>query len=165
MLRAASPPIAALALAVVLTACDDNLVSKGAGVAAPSAAAALDASIQPQIIPFTVLAGFRCPVLQPFTTAFDLVVRERLGRDLFLDQVSLHFLDGTNVGGSPMVLPRADLNRLFTSTLVNARTTRFFRFTPQFGCGLGVPQALIVDAFFLDRANTPHNSTMRVDIR
>jgi hypothetical protein len=165
MLRAASLPIAALSLAVVLTACDDNMVPKGVGLAAPSVAAAIDARIQPQVVPFTLLTGFSCPALQPFTTAFDLVVQERLGRDLFLDQVSLHFLDGTNLGASPMVLPRADLNRLFTSTLVNARATRFFRFAPQFGCGIGVPQVLIVEAFFLDRFNTRLTSTARATIQ
>jgi hypothetical protein len=157
---------ALLPLILLLTGCRSQPAAlAGGGVLAPSVSAVIDARIQPQIVALDPVFGLRCPAVPPFATTFDLVVQELTGIDMFLDQVSLQVLDGTNLGGSPIVFPRADLTRLFPSTLITGRGSRAFRFSPQFGCGIGVPQILIVNTIFLDGFGTQHRSTIRAAIR
>jgi hypothetical protein len=44
-------------------------------------------------------------------------------------------------------------------------SSRSFRFTPLFGCGIGVPQSLFADLLFLDRFNRRQRSMLQVAIR
>lgn len=164
--RALSIRIAPLLLVLAVAACDSHHSGGPGSIGfAPSGPAIIVAGIQPQVIPLTRVFGFGCPLVPPFTSAFDLVVREQTGVDLFLDQVTLQFLDGTNLGGSPIVFQRPELTRIFPSTLIPALRSGVFRFAPQFGCGIGVPQVLIAELFFIDRFEARHRFTIRVPIR
>jgi hypothetical protein len=129
----------------------------------PSAAPDLVAVIQPAFAPLTPLVG-ACPLRQPFTSAFDLVVQSR-STSLFLDQVTFHFLDGSNVTSQPVGFSRPELARLFPTISIPARTSGIFPFRPQFGCGIGIPQTLIVDLILTDAFNGTHPITTRVAMR
>jgi hypothetical protein len=51
-----------------------------------------------------------------------------------LDQVTIHMIDGTNLGGPMVTVPRTDLVGQFGSTLIVAGTTRTFTLRPTFVC-------------------------------
>src|SRR5437867_9863667 len=96
-----------LPLTFALAGCDERGergdFSVGLVAAAPAAPAALSATtIMPRILPLIPALSFRCPVSAPFTTAFDLIVDHRGRVDLFLNQVSLRFLDGSGFGAPPL---------------------------------------------------------------
>jgi hypothetical protein len=156
---------ALLPLVLLLTGCDKHqeAITEG-GILIPSVSPVIDARIQPQVVLLNSVSGL-CPIVSPFTTAFDLVVQERTGIDLFLDSVSMQFVDGTNLRSSPIVFPQADLTRLFPSTLISRGASRAFTFSPQFGCGIGVPETLIVTTVFLDRFGTSHSSMLQATIK
>jgi hypothetical protein len=163
--RGVSIVIAILVAGVFAAGCD-NQHPTGPSVfgVGPSAAPDLVAAIQPAFAPLTPLVG-ACPLRQPFTSAFDLVIQSRSGMSLFLDQVTFHFLDGSNVTSQPVGFSRPELTRLFPTIAIPARTSGIFPFRPQFGCGIGVPQALIVDLILTDAFNGTHPITTRVGMR
>src|SRR5262245_61901998 len=49
-----------------------------------------------------------------------------------LQQVTIHMIDGTNLGGPMVTVPRTDLVSQFGSTRIVAGTTRTFTFRPTF---------------------------------
>src|SRR5262249_48972402 len=59
----------------------------------------------------------------------------------FLDTVTLHLLDGSNVGAS-VTIPRAGLDAQFGNTVVVLGNRRVFTFTPTFGCFRFQPHAM-----------------------
>jgi hypothetical protein len=154
----------ALVLVLVLAACGDQR-SSTRGVDPPTLSPVIETVILPQVVPLTPVFGFGCPFVPPFTSAFDIIVRERAGLDVFMDRVSLQFIDGTNLGASPITIPQLEIARRFPSTLIRGFGSRSFRFTPQFGCGIGVPRSLLAELLFLDRFDRRHRSTLRVALR
>jgi hypothetical protein len=72
-----------------------------------------------------------------------------------LDNVTMRLLDGTNVGGSPITVPRAGLQSTFGTTVVLRGTTRSFLFHPAFGCPHVAPRAIRADVTLLDEAGMP----------
>lgn len=117
----------------------------------------------PTVMPLPV-APSGCPVVQPFTTVFDVVVDTHGSADVFLTEITFRFIDGSSFGGSPFFLSAGDLNARFGETLVRADTTRPFRFTPQFGCGVSRPRTILTDLVLLDRRGTRHPMSLSAPI-
>jgi hypothetical protein len=137
--------LAALCAALALASCASDTPSKGvAYLNAPTALVSVQFS--PLAVPFVATPTAVCPFVPSFTTAFDLVVvaADRLS----LDGVLLRLNDGTHVGGPTLTFPRAELNRMFGSTLIAG--TRTFPFQPQFACGTFIPRVIIADLDLLD---------------
>ena len=63
---------------------------------------------------------------------FDLRIAASTTVDL--DQITIHMIDGTNLGGPMVTVPRTDLVGQFGSTLIVAGTTRTFTLRPRFVC-------------------------------
>jgi hypothetical protein len=61
-----------------------------------------------------------------------------------LDQVTIHMIDGTNLGGPMVTVPRTDLVGQFGSTLIVAGTTRTFTLRPSFVCTRSVAADITV---------------------
>jgi hypothetical protein len=79
------------------------------------------------------------------------IVVSSTGAALFVDQVTLHLIDGTNIGGPGVTFPQPDLNARFANTVVLAGFSRTFGLTPTFRCGMSAPRFIqgevgVVDA-------------------
>jgi hypothetical protein len=70
----------------------------------------------------------------------DLLVRSAQ-TSVSVDEVTLHLVDGTNVGGVEVRFPQPELNRQFGNTFVAAGTGRSFVLKPTFPCGPSTPLA------------------------
>jgi hypothetical protein len=66
-----------------------------------------------------------------------------------LDQVTIHMIDGTNLGGPMVTVPRTDLVGQFGSTLIVAGTTRTFTLRPRFVC-TNPPRSVAADITVTD---------------
>jgi len=104
--------------------------------------------ITPQPLPLAPVAGGVCPFLTPLTTAFDIAIDLHGSEDFFLEQVTIRLIDGSSVGGSPVLMSSADLAARLASTRVRRGTTSHFRFTPMFGCHGFRPRSLSTDLQF-----------------
>jgi hypothetical protein len=124
----------------------------------------LAGSIVPQPLVLAPVAGARCPFLTPFTTAFDLVFDHQDGSDLFMEQVTIRLLDGSNVGGSPLLMSSADLTAQFGSTRIRPGLTRRFPFTPRFGCSTFLPRSLRADVVLRDGSGMQRTTQVIVPI-
>lgn len=120
--------------------------------------------IQPQFLSRQPVGPFGCPLLPPLITTFEIVVLQT-NVDLFINQVTLRFIDGSGVGGSPITFPRPDLNRMFGQTLIRSTASRSFPFTQRFGCFPTSPTLLAVDLVFLDASGAPHETTLTAAIQ
>jgi hypothetical protein len=81
--------------------------------------------------------------------ATDLVLAVTASSNVFLDTVTLHLNDGTNLGGPSVTFPRAGLDARFGTTLIGAGTTRDFMFASAVACRpAGSPSAdlVLIDA-------------------
>jgi hypothetical protein len=143
--------------ALAIAACDrPNRSFSRVQVVGPTAT--LASAIVPQSLVLSPVAGTRCPFLTPSATAFDLVIDHQGGTDLFLEQVTIHLLDGSNVGGSPLLMSSADLAARFGSTRIRPGRTTRFGFAPQFGCSAFLPRSLRTDVVLRD-ASGMHQTT------
>jgi hypothetical protein len=70
------------------------------------------------------------------------------GSDVFVDELTLHLLDGSNIGGPGITVPPAG----FSGGFVRAGTSRTFVLTPTFKCGVSSPQAIHGDVVLMDPA-------------
>jgi hypothetical protein len=153
-------PILLAALAVV--SCDDYNSNKNnkPGVAFEpllSPSPAITARISPSPLPIVTIPAIGCPVLA-FSTNFDLVIVSTGRNSLSLDRATFRLLDGTNVGGSIVTIPRPELISMFGSTQVQG--SRTFPFTPQFGCGTNRPFAIAGDIQLVDSSGVASNVTV-----
>jgi hypothetical protein len=143
------------ALVVTLTACDrENRHFPHVDVIGPTPS--LTAVIVPGVLTLNAIAGRRCP----FTTAFDLVIDHQSGNDLFMEQVTIRLLDGSNVGGSPVLMSSVDLAARLGSTRVRSGTTSRFGFAPRFGCETFRPHSVRTDLLLRDASGV--QQTMRL---
>ena len=138
--------IAIVVAAVAVAACENTTNGSRASIGF-SPTPAIAAQFSPQTLPITLVTT-TCASGPVFTTGFDLVIVQTLPVNVFMDQVRLHLLDGTNVGGPSITFPRSQLNAMFGSTLVVG--TRAFGFRPQFGCGLRRPLGIVADVVLID---------------
>ena len=143
--------IAILVAALAVTACDDAISKRGTSIAF-SPTPEIAAQFSPQFLSFGLVTS-SCAVSPVFTTGFNLVIFQE--RPSFLDQVALHLLDGTNVGGPSITFPRSQLNGMFGSTLVV--NSRAFSFRPQFACGPGRPRSIRADIVLIDANGSSRN--------
>jgi hypothetical protein len=117
-------------------------------------------AIVPPMLVLSPVSGGRCPL----TTAFDLVIDHPGRLDVFLDQVTVRLLDGSSVGGSPVLLSSADLEARFGSRHVRSGTTRRFGLQPRFGCEAFFPRSVRTDVVLRDAAGVVQTMTLVVPI-
>jgi len=112
-------------------------------------------SLEPTPIRFTPLSAFPCTgggfVFDPF---FHLIINAGV-RDVTLDSVTIHMIDGSNLGGPSITIPQPELATRFGSTLINAGTTRNFALRTDFGCVARLPTALRGSALVVDPRGVP----------
>ena len=148
---------AALVATLALASCADSPPhAKGVAGSIFVPSAIVDAQFSPLTLPFNALPSPFCPIVPSFTTSFDLIVDAGLAQ-LSLDRVTLHLNDGSNVGSS-LTFPRADLTRLFGSTIIAGR--RAFPFRPTFGCGAALPVSIRADLDLIDGAGIISTATV-----
>ena len=93
--------------------------------------------------------GPQCPGGFAFNTQLNLIITAGV-HDLTLDSVTLHMIDGTNVGGPSVTIPPPELATQSGSMFIHAGTTRAFALQPAFGCMANQPRSLRGDAFVFD---------------
>jgi hypothetical protein len=138
--------IAIVVAALVAVACENTTSGSRANIGF-SPTAAIAAQILPQTLPFAAVTT-ACAVGPVFTTGFDLVIAQTGAVNVFVDRVTLHLLDGSNVGGPSITFPRSQLTAMFGSTLLAG--TRVFSFLPQFACLLRRPGSITADVLLMD---------------
>jgi hypothetical protein len=138
--------IAIVVAALVAVACENTTSGSRANIGF-SPTAAIAAQILPQTLPFAAVTT-ACAVGPVFTTGFDLVIAQTGAVNVFVDRVTLHLLDGSNVGGPSITFPRSQLTAMFGSTLLAG--TQVFSFQPQFACLLRRPGSITADVLLMD---------------
>jgi hypothetical protein len=107
-------------------------------------------SLAPTPITFTPLSVFPCTgggfVFDP---SLHLIITGGVN-DVTFDSVTIHMVDGSNLGGPSVTIPRPELATRFGSTLIRAGTTRDFVLSPDFGCVAVLPTALRATAVVFD---------------
>lgn len=151
-------------IALTLTACDSDgrKLTATAFLGAPSPI--VSAHLSPATLPLVSVAGFGCPFLQPFLTEFDLIVDGR-GSDFMLDSVGFDF-DAAGFMVPPLQLTLVDLRARFGDTLIRAGSSRAFRLSQPFGCGLArAPRSLGVRGTLLAVGGATHQFSLVAPIR
>jgi hypothetical protein len=133
---------------VLTSACDDDSPSR---VSLVATASSLDAAaiLAPTPIRLTPFAGSPCHDGLAFGTSVNLFITAGLER-LTLDTVTLHMIDGTNVGGPSVMIPSSELATQFGSLFIDAGSTRAFALRPTFACTSITPRSLRGSAFVFD---------------
>ena len=144
MPRRALASLAAVFTLLLSTACSSNNTVTGPTATMSvggSMSSRVLASVQPAVVPVVPAPPFvgtgggnGCPHNPPFTSSFMLVINP--GTNLSVDQVTFHFLDGSNISSQPIVFGRENINASFPGQ---------FPFTVPFGCGFGRPQTIVAD--------------------
>ena len=141
----------------------------GASVLQPSSFVAFGtttsvAQIQPSFLTAQPLPTFGCPLVPPFTSQFQIViVQPRV--DVTVNQVTIQFINGTNLGGTPIPFPQPNLTQMFGHTLVRARTTRSFAFAQGFGCFPSSPKRMTAQVVLADTNGATQEATATADIQ
>jgi hypothetical protein len=154
--------LSVIAILTTCTACDNG----GSGTMSNGLVSSPTATLAVRVDPFQlqmspIVPSATCPMTQPFMTHFDLVLGPP-SADVFVDTVTLRF--GT--GGTPTVFTATDLDRLFGTRQIPARTTRVFTLRPQFGCGLSsTPGTVVIVVGVVDGHGRRHEATATAAIR
>ena len=147
-------------LGVAAAGCDDShpasLITK------PSSFQA-EATLLPSFVGLTPLSGFDCSGFV-FGTSLNLVVAAS-AQDLTLDSVTLHMIDGTNLGGPSVTIPTPQLAAQFGSTVVRAGSTRVFGLRPVFPCVGRQPHSLTATAVLMDQRRVQRTLTATAAVR
>jgi hypothetical protein len=134
-------------LGILSSACDD---SPDRVLLVNTATSFTPAGIfSPNPISLAPLGGLQCPGGFAFDTPFNLIITAGV-HDLTLDSVTLHMIDGTNLGGPSVTIPSPELATQFGSMFIHAGTTRAFALRPTFGCIANQPRSLRGNAFVFD---------------
>jgi hypothetical protein len=138
---------AAATLVTLASAGCDRSTTPGAAIApAPVPAAVAVITTGPGI--FNPFAS--CATAAFVTPNLNLVITS--ATDVTVDEVTLHLLDGSNVGGPGITVPPVGLNGSFANTVVRAGTSRTFVLSPTFSCGVVVPHSIRSDVELVDPA-------------
>jgi hypothetical protein len=148
--------IAIVVAALFTVACENTSSGRRTGIEF-SPTSLIAAEFWPQTLPFSNITT-ACAVGSAFTTGFDLVIVPTSAARIFMDRVTLHLIDGSNLGTS-ITFPRPQLDAMFGSTLVAGR--RAFPFRPQFGCGPWRPRSIAADVLLLE--SDGRSRSVRVD--
>ena len=92
----------------------------------------------------------------------DLFVTARRS-NLFVDRVTLHMIDGSNLGGPMVTFPRPNLNSMFGSTFIRAGHSRSFAFTPAFSCSWFTLGSLRADVQVVNERGVSSSTTAALD--
>ena len=112
-------------------------------------------SIEPTPITFIPPSGVPCPLGGfVFSPTLHLVVTAGV-QDVTLNSVTIHMIDGSNLGGPSITVPQPELAARFGSTLIVSTSTRDFALRPDFGCIVRVPTALSGSAVLIDQRGVP----------
>jgi hypothetical protein len=112
-------------------------------------------TIEPTPINFIPPSGVPCPLGGfAFSPSFHLVVTAGV-QAVTLNSVTVHMIDGSNLGGPSITIPQPELATRFGSTLITGGTSRDFALRPDFGCVARVPTALRGSALLLDQRGVP----------
>jgi len=107
---------------------------------------AIVARISLNVLPLPTFTG-ACPLNGTFPSAVDLVVTP--SRDPFsIGTVTLHMIDGSNLGGPGITFPTSQLVQMFGTTSIVQR--RIFTFRPEFTCHGSRPQSIKADVIVID---------------
>jgi hypothetical protein len=132
-------------LGLVTAGCDDSgqatLVSRASSIDTTATA-----SVTPIVLAPTV--NVRCSTGFAFDSSFHFIVTAGI-RDVTLDSVTVHLLDGSNVGGPSITIPRPELAAQSGATLIRAGSTRDFALRPAFPCIANTPQSLSASGVLL----------------
>jgi hypothetical protein len=109
------------------------------------------------------LGGFGCSGFV-FGTSFNVVVVSS-GLDLTIDSLTVHMIDGTNLGGPSVTIPSPQLNTQFGTTIVRAGTSRVFPFNPVFACTARRPQFLAGTVLVVDRRGTLQSFGVKAEVQ
>jgi hypothetical protein len=142
--------------AVALSGCDEAAVVVSPSDSSSSSSAPITASIRVvDVEPQASLAvGFGCAARSFFSPTFDVIVAS--SRAVDLDNVTIHLIDGSNVGGPMVTVPRVELTSDFGTTFIAAGRNRSFRFRPRFPCSVRPPRFLAADLAFVDLQRMTH---------
>jgi hypothetical protein len=100
---------------------------------------------------------------RPYVTpAFDIVITA--SRTVNLDEVTIHLLDGSSLGGSMITFPRPGLGNAFGPTRIAAGESRPFRFNPRVPCS-ELPRAFAADLRLVDLGGSTHLITANGSMR
>lgn len=149
-------------LGLVAAGCDSSPASVALGVSAsPFTAGGM---FSPLPIGFNSLVVLNCPGGFAFGTSLFLNVTAG-SRNLTLDHVTLHLINGSNIGGPAITVPRTDLTGRSGTTVILAGSTRQFVLTPTFDCVLVRPQSLVGTLFLFDQMGAPQTMTVEGTIQ
>jgi hypothetical protein len=156
--------IAARVLSIALVvagaaACDDTTTKPGLGP--DRVAVGVVSVVTPASIAVATLPACAGAVASPELSVFVSSART----NAFLDGVTLHLNDGSNVGGPTVTIPRADLNSLFGSTLIRAGSSRTFGFRPSFRCVPLQAQLVRGEFNFIDEFGVRQTMTTTMSFR
>lgn len=154
-----------LARLVVLGLASMTLVACWIEVTAvgPSAVGRIVIFSEPALIRPERTGGF-CPATPPLVARFTLVIRDERGVDWRVREVALRFYDRQGVLGSDAAFTDRDLERLFGSSLVPARTSRRFDFSPRFGCVGDPVGTLRVHVLLVDQSGAAETGTASLTV-
>jgi hypothetical protein len=147
-----------IVLVMCLSACDTGGTSVGL-LSEPSTQSFLTASIAPRSN--AAAEGFvsvGCSLHVGFELPFDLTITAV--DTASIDHVTIHMIDGTNLGGPMITFPRPDLISRFGTTVIPAGSTRVFPFAPVVSCGGRHPSAIAADITFLMGAGRTRQMTV-----
>ena len=147
--NAASHTVVALTLGMlglVTAGCDDSgrarLINGASSINATAIVSTTPLALAP-------IANVPCSSGFGFDSSFHFVVTAGV-QPLTLDSVTVHLLDGTNVGGPSITIPRPELAPPSGTTLIPAGATRDFLLRPSFGCIVNTPQSFRASALLVD---------------
>lgn len=147
-------------LAACAAACDDDASTKP-GLRPDRVAVATVSVVTPASVAVATLPACAGAPISPELSVFVSSART----NAFLDGVTLHLNDGSNVGGPTVTIPRADLNSLFGTTLVRAGSSRVFGFRPLFRCVPFQAQLVRGEFNFIDEFGVQQTMTTTMSFR
>jgi hypothetical protein len=120
------------------------------------------ASVQPIGSTGGSFVSVGCSKSSEFTEAFDIAMTASSAVDI--DQITLHLIDGTNLGGPEITFPQPNLVSQFGTTHIAAGVSRTFTFHPQFGCASPSLRSVTADIRFLDMSGLSHGITVTTPV-
>ena len=153
----------AFAAAIAATAaCDDNTRGTFTGGLVSSPSATFAVTVAPTSMPLIPSQRFLCPLTQPFTTNFDLVVVP--AQTVVVDALTLSFIDAFGVRTTSL-FTGTQLAALLGTTTLLAGVQRSFVLQPQFGCGLAIPTSVSVQVGMVNGQGARFQSTATGSLR
>jgi hypothetical protein len=135
-LRQGTVVLSVTAVAFAFFACDRS-TTRGAALA-PAPVPAVDGIVVITTGPMPFSPASSCATAGLLTPNLNVVVSSTRNR-LVVDHVTLHLIDGSNLG-SGITFPQPDLNTQFVDTVVLAGSSRTFVLKPTFRCGGSTPR-------------------------